>query len=199
MGSSIDRSRKRSVFYIGTDSKLHEVAATRETWNTTSNQTEEVWPAADDPSSGLAVAYFQPDGKSWIYYWSNKTIVQAYRNYDGKWEDAVALPQEEPSKADNSPPEQTEAPAPESSGLSTGAKAGIGVGVGVGALLVGVLGWLFMKRRNKRRGSGVSEVGSPADSHFTEVKKTPTEMDGHGRPAELDNRPSVVYELQGQH
>ena len=83
--------------------------------------------------------------------------------------------------------------------MSTGAKAGIGVGVGVGALLAGVLGWLFMKRRNKRKGSGVSEVGSPTDSHFTEVKKTPTEMDGHGRPAELENRPSVVYELQGQH
>ncbi|KAH7191893.1 uncharacterized protein B0J16DRAFT_353504 [Fusarium flagelliforme] len=198
MGSSIDRSRKRSIFYIGTDSKLHEVAATRETWNTTSNQTEEVWPTADDPNSGIAVAYFQPDGKSWIYYWSNKTIVQAYRNYDGKWEDAVALPQEEPSKTDNNPPAQTETPD-ESSGLSSGAKAGIGVGVGVGALLAGVLGWLWMKRRNKKKGSGVSEVGSPTDSHFTEVKKNPTEMDGHGRPAELENRPSVVYELQGQH
>lgn len=47
------------------------------------------------------------------------------------------------------------------------------------------------------------DVMSPTDSHFTDVKddkaKDRTEMDGQGRPAELENRPSVVFELQGNH
>jgi hypothetical protein len=192
----------RSIFYIGTDKKLHEVATSKDTWKVASNQTSKAWPIADDPSSGLAVAYNQPDGKVWVYYWSNETIVQIYRNYDGDWENAKALPQEEPRKADTSKPVEDDTTP--SSGLSMGAKAGIGVGVGVGALLVGVLVWLWMKRRNKKKASDVSEVGgSPTDSHFTEAKKDekavdPTEMDGHGRPAELYNHPPV-YELQGQH
>ncbi|RGP66774.1 hypothetical protein FSPOR_6369 [Fusarium sporotrichioides] len=197
LGSAIDRTRKRSIFYIGNDKKLYEVAAKKETWEIGSNQTSKAWPIADEPGSGLAVAYNQPDGKAWVYYWSNETIVQTYRNYDGDWEDAKALPQEEPRKTNNTS-KPIEDNTPHSSGLSTGAKAGIGVGVGVGALLVGVLVWLWMKRRNRKKASG-SEMGvSPTDSHFTEAKKDPTEMDGHGRPAELYNEPPV-YELQGQH
>ncbi|CAF3489276.1 unnamed protein product [Fusarium graminearum] len=197
LASAIDRSRKRSIFYIGTDRKLHEIEAKKDTWEIASNQTSKAWPLADDSNSGLAVAYNQPDGKVWMYYWSNETIVQTYRNYDGDWEDAKALPQEEPLKTDTSKPAEDDTSS--SSGLSTGAKAGIGVGVGVGALLVGVLGWLWMKHRNKKKASDASEAGqSPTDSNFTEIKKNPSEMDGHGRPAELYNeRP--VYELQGQH
>ncbi|KAM0505462.1 hypothetical protein ACHAP8_001689 [Fusarium lateritium] len=201
IGSAIDRSRKRSIFYIGTDKKLHEVEAKKDTWEVASNQTSKAWPVADDPNSGLAVAYNQPDGKVWVYYWSNETVVQTYRNYDGDWEDAKSLPQEEPRETDKSKPVEDDTSS--SSGLTTGAKAGIGVGVGVGALLVGVLAWLWMKRRNKKKASG-SEMGvSPTDSHFTEAKKDdkaadPSEMDGHGRPAELYNHPPV-YELQGQH
>ncbi|XEV06134.1 hypothetical protein FSHL1_011421 [Fusarium sambucinum] len=201
IGSAIDRSRKRSIFYIGTDKKLHEVEAKKDTWEVASNQTSKAWPVADDPNSGLAVAYNQPDGKVWVYYWSNETVVQTYRNYDGDWEDAKSLPQEEPRETDKSKPVEDDTSS--SSGLTTGAKAGIGVGVGVGTLLVGVLAWLWMKRRNKKKASG-SEMGvSPTDSHFTEAKKDdkaadPSEMDGHGRPAELYNHPPV-YELQGQH
>ncbi|RGP76418.1 hypothetical protein FLONG3_5303 [Fusarium longipes] len=202
LGSAIDRSRTRSIFYIGTDKKLHEVAAAKDTWKIAFNQTSKSWPIADDPSSGLAVAYNQPDGKVWVYYWSNKTIVQTYRNYDGDWEDAKVLPQEEPRKTNTSKPVEDD--TPQSSGLSTGAKAGIGVGVGIGALLFGVLTWLWMKRRNRKKASDVSEAGvSPTDSNFTDVKKddkavAPPEMEGYGRPAELYHHPPV-YELQGQH
>ncbi|OBS21658.1 hypothetical protein FPOA_07994 [Fusarium poae] len=201
IGSAIDRSRKRSIFYIGNDRKLHEVEAKKDTWEIASNQSSKAWPVADDPNSGLAVAYNQPDGKVWVYYWSNETVVQTYRNYDGDWEDAKALPQEEPRETEASKPAEDSTSS--SSGLSTGAKAGIGVGVGVGAFLVGVIAWLWMKRRNKKKASGSEMGASPTDSNFTEVKKDdktvdPSEMDGHGRPAELYNHPPV-YELQGQH
>ncbi|KAJ4024537.1 hypothetical protein NW766_000774 [Fusarium irregulare] len=211
MGSSVDRfqstdrSRRHSIFYIGTDRKLVEVQILEKSWSMTRDNYGEMWPTADNPSSGIAVAYSEGESRVWIYYWSNNTIVQASRSSGSRWADPKPLREEDDFREDF-PPELNK-----SSGLSTGAKAGIGVGVGVGALVAGVLGWLWLKRRNKRKRSG----GSPEDSHSTEVKKDPAEMDGHERPAELDNhrrpaemdghgkpaeladRPSAIHELEG--
>jgi len=44
-------------------------------------------------------------------------------------------------------------------GLSIGAKAGIGVGVSLAALtIIGLLGWVLVKRRNAGKKNGASEV-----------------------------------------
>ncbi|KAF9777239.1 hypothetical protein IL306_004487 [Fusarium sp. DS 682] len=217
MGTAVDRSRTRSVFYIGEDRKIYEATAAKNTWEMASNQTKRAWPLADDPSSGLAVVSQQSEGKAWLYYWSNKTIVQAYKNYDGDWEDAEALPEKAPKNATdskkpkNSPSQEEE--GEDSGGLSTGAKAGIGVGVGIGALIVGALAWLWMKRRKNGDGkeevSGVVEVGgSPMEPRLSVFKEDlhreneqiePSEMTGQGLTAELDHHSSAVYEMPEHH
>ncbi|KAF4341877.1 hypothetical protein FBEOM_4194 [Fusarium beomiforme] len=84
------------------DRHIHEATAAKNTWEMASNQSKSAWPLADDPSSGLAVVSQQSEGKAWLYYWSNKTIVQAYKNYDGDWEDAEALPEKAPKNAADS-------------------------------------------------------------------------------------------------
>ncbi|RKK88323.1 hypothetical protein BFJ69_g179 [Fusarium oxysporum] len=216
-----DRSRTRSIFYIGDDKKIHEVKSTNSGWQLGSNQTERTWPVADNASSGLAVVSQQSEGKAWLYYWSNETIVQAFNDYDGDWVDAEALPQKVPTNGtdDKKPkdrPTQEDGPDPEGSkGLSSGAKTGIGVGVGigVGALLIGVLARLWTKRRRERahqeKVSGIVEVGgSPLEPRLSVFKEDlprenervePSEMAGQGRPAELSHHDSVVYELPEHH
>ncbi|EXL77390.1 hypothetical protein FOPG_08157 [Fusarium oxysporum f. sp. conglutinans race 2 54008] len=216
-----DRSRTRSIFYIGDDKKIHEVKSTNSGWQLGSNQTERTWPVADNASSGLAVVSQQSEGKAWLYYWSNETIVQAFKDYDGDWVDAEALPQKVPTNGtdDKKPkdrPTQEDGPDPEGSkGLSSGAKTGIGVGVGigVGALLIDVLAWLWTKRRRERahqeKVSGIVEVGgSPLEPRLYVFKEDlprenervePSEMAGQGRPAELSHHDSVVYELPEHH
>ncbi|KAG5757624.1 hypothetical protein H9Q72_014230 [Fusarium xylarioides] len=221
IGAAVDRSRTRSVFYIGDDKKIHEVKTTKNGWQLGSNQTERAWPVADNASSGLAVVSQQSEGKAWLYYWSNETIVQAFKDYDGDWVDAEALPQKLPTNGtDNKKPKDRPAredePEPEGSkGLSSGAKAGIGagVGIGVGALLIGVLVWLWMKRRRERahqeKVSGIVEVGgSPLEPRLSVFKEDlprenehvePSEMAGQGRPAELSHHDSAVYEMPEHH
>jgi hypothetical protein len=221
IGAAVDRSRTRSVFYIGDDKKIHEVKTTKNGWQLGSNQTERAWPVADNASSGLAVVSQQSEGKAWLYYWSNETIVQAFKDYDGDWVDAEALPERLPTNGtdDKKPkgrPAQEDEPEPEGSqGLSSGAKAGIGVGVGVGvgALLIGVLAWLWMKRRKERahqeKVSGIVEVGgSPLEPRLSVFKEDlpretehvePSEMAGQGRPAELSHHDSAVYEMPEHH
>ncbi|KAK2930869.1 hypothetical protein FoTM2_008379 [Fusarium oxysporum f. sp. vasinfectum] len=190
-----DRSRTRSIFYIGDDKKIHEVKSTNSGWQLGSNQTERTWPVADNASSGLAVVSQQSEGKAWLYYWSNETIVQAFKDYDGDWVDAEALPQKVPTNGtdDKKPkdrPTQEDGPDPE-----------------------GVLAWLWMKRRRERahqeKVSGIVEVGgSPLEPRLSVFKEDlprenervePSEMAGQGRPAELSHHDSVVYELPEHH
>ncbi|KAI1064203.1 hypothetical protein LB506_007776 [Fusarium annulatum] len=221
IGAAVDRSRTRSVFYIGDDKKIHEVKSTRNGWQLGSNQTERAWPVADNASSGLAAVSQQSEGKAWLYYWANETIVQAFKDYDGDWVDAKALPEKLPTNGtDDKKPKDRPAQEPgpesvESKGLSSGAKAGIGVGVGigVGALLFGVLAWLWMKRRRERaqqeKVSGIVEVGgSPLEPRLSVFKEDlprqnehvePSEMTGQGRPAELSHHDSAVYEMPEHH
>ncbi|KAF5261708.1 hypothetical protein FOXYS1_7603 [Fusarium oxysporum] len=216
-----DRSRTRSIFYIGDDKKIHEVKSTKSGWQLGSNQTERAWPVADNASSGLAVVSQQSEGKAWLYYWSNDTIIQAFKDYDGDWVDAETLPQKIPingtdDKKPKDRPTQEDEPEPEGSkGLSSGAKTGIGAGVGIGAgaLLIGVLACLWMKRRRERahqeKVSGIVEVGgSPLEPRLSVFKEDlpredervePSEMAGQGRPAELSHHDSVVYELPEHH
>ncbi|KAF4957006.1 hypothetical protein FGADI_3418 [Fusarium gaditjirri] len=220
IGAAVDRSRTRSIFYIGDDKKIHEVKSTKTGWQLGSNQTERAWPVADNASSGLAVVSQQSEGKAWLYYWANETIIQAFKDYDGDWVHAEALPQKVPTNGtDDKPkdrPAQDDEPKPETSnGLSSGAKIGIGVGVGigVGALLIGVIAWIWMRRRRERahqeKVSGIVEVGgSPLEPRLSVFKEDlpreneqvePAEMTGQGRPAELSHHDSAVYELPEHH
>ncbi|KAF4420114.1 hypothetical protein FACUT_11279 [Fusarium acutatum] len=214
IGAAVDRSRTRSVFYIGGDKKIHEVKSTKDGWQLGSNQTERAWPVADNASSGLAVVSQQSEGKAWLYYWANETIVQAFKDYDGDCVDAEALPQKLPTNGtdDKEPkdrPAQEDEPEPKGPrGLSSGAKAGIGagVGIGVGALLIGVLAW---QRAHQEKVSGIVEVGgSPLDPRLSVFKEDlprenenvePSEMAGQGRPAELSPHDSAVYEMPEHH
>lgn len=220
IGMATDRSRTRSLFYIGDDNVVHEVIAVQNNWQLAPNRSESIWPLADDPSSGLAVAYNQGKGMTWMYYWSNQTIIQAHKNATNEWEDAKVLPQTAPKNETKSgtkdkPTEDDDFNYPSKTGLSTGAKAGVGVGVAVGAIAVGALMWFFfIKRRRDNKQvpqqeettvaeAGGTAVHSPAPTYEKDTFKagdamSPSELGGDGRPAELDN-PSVVYELPGNY
>ena len=216
IGMATDQARSRSIFYLGDDKVLREAIATwtSDNWEMAPNRSEEIWPLADDPSSGLAVAYSQGEGMTWIYYWSNNTIVQAYKNGTHEWEKAISLPQTVPKNETKSdePTEDFE-PVSEDTGLTTGAKAGVGVGVAAGVIALGVLIWFFMKkRRNNQTPPQKEDVavtkasGTPVtvpapmyekDTYKTGDATTPAEMSGDGRPVEMDNQTSFVYELPG--
>ncbi|RBR20143.1 uncharacterized protein FIESC28_05422 [Fusarium coffeatum] len=215
IGMATDQSRTRSLFYLGDDKELREAIAIwgKNDWQMAPNRSEKIWPLADDPSAGLAVAYHQGQGMTWIYYWSNETIVQAHKNHDGEWEKAIALPQTVPKNETKSDePTDDFEPVPEDTGLTTGAKAGVGVGVAAGVIALGALIWFFMKRRNtqtppQKEDVAVAEAGGtpvtvPApmyekDTYKTGDASTPAEMSGDGGPVEMDNQTSFVYELPG--
>ncbi|KAH6949182.1 hypothetical protein DER45DRAFT_513460 [Fusarium avenaceum] len=218
IGMATDRSRTRSLFYLGDDKVLREAIAIKNTWEMAPNRSESIWPLADNPSDSLAVAYQQSQGKTWIYYWSNETIVQAHKNYDGEWEDAIVLPQTVPKNGtesdskDKAKPAKEDDTTTESTGLTGGAKAGIGIGVAAGVLALGALIWFLMKRRRnnqppQKEEVAVAEAGGtpityPAPKYEKDTSKpgdetSPSELSGHGQPAELDNQ--VYYELPGNH
>jgi hypothetical protein len=203
LGSAVDRSRARSIFYVGNDRKVYKAVASKNKWIIASGQPGEGWPVADKPSSGLAVAYQQSEGVTWVYYWSNKTIVQAYKNYDGHWGDAKALPQKEPTNGTDTKPHKDKTPNQEeqshSSGLSSGAKAGIGVGVGIGTLILGVMAWLWRRRRNSRTATNRESFDGTEVMKEAPKRADPSEMDSPVRPAELDHHSSAVYELPGHY
>ncbi|KAF4991840.1 hypothetical protein FGRMN_7558 [Fusarium graminum] len=221
IGMATDRSQTRSLFYLGDDKVLREAIAIKNDWQMAPNRSETIWPLSDDPSAGLAVAYHQGKGMTWIYYYSNDSIIQAHKNASNEWEDAIALPQTLPknetdsgSKGKDKPSNQEDSKT-ESTGLTGGAKAGIAIGVIAGVLAVGALIFFFVRRRRNKQvppkeappveagGTPVTPVAYPAPQYEKDTTRagdptSPSEMGGDARPAELDN-PSVVYELPGNH
>jgi hypothetical protein len=214
LGMATDRSTTRSLFYIGDDNVVHEVIAVQNNWQLAPNRSESTWPLADNPSSGLAVAYNQGKGMTWMYYWSNQTIVQAHKNESNEWEDAKALPQvflkNETDSSDEDKPAKEDNTTTKLTGFSTGAKAGISAGVAFGALAVGTLIWFFIKRRYKQVRPTPKEETFVLEAAGTPITSPPplyekdtyragdatslSELTSETRPVELDN-PSVVYEL----
>jgi hypothetical protein len=219
IGMATDRSKTRSLFYLGDDNVLREAIAIENTWQITPNRSESIWPLSDDPSAGLAVTYQQSRGLTWIYYWSNGTIIQAHKNVTNEWEEYTVLPQTVPknqtesgNKDDTSKEDDT---TTASTGLTTGAKAGLGVGVAAGVIAMGALAWFFMKRRGnkhaavpqKEENTVPEAAGTPItsppplyekDTYRVGDAMSPSELNGTGRPVELDN-PTVVYEMPGDH
>jgi hypothetical protein len=218
IGMATDQAQTRSLFYIGDDNVVREALAIKNNWQLAPNRSESIWPLADDPSAGLAVAYHQGQGRTWMYYWSNQTIMQAHKNYSNEWEDAKALPQtvlkNETESDDKDKPASEDDNTTESTGLTTGAKAGIGVGVAVGALAVGALVWFLLRRQRYKqvhqtqKEASIPEVGgtpiaSPPplyekDTYRAGDAMSPSEMSSEAKPVELPS-PSVVYELPGNY
>jgi hypothetical protein len=225
IGMATDRSTTRSLFYIGDDNLVHEVIAVRNNWQLAPNRSESIWPPADNPCSGLAVAYSQGKDMTWMYYWSNQTIIQAHKNASNEWEDARALPQvvsenetssyeDKPTKEEDTTtkPTKEDGTTTKSTGLSTGAKAATVAGVVSGVVLaVGALTWFFMKRRYMQGPLILKEetfvpaaMGTPAtppplyekDTYKLGDVMSPSELTSETGPVELDS-PSVVYELPG--
>ncbi|RGP81390.1 hypothetical protein FLONG3_534 [Fusarium longipes] len=216
IGMATDRAQTRSLFYIGDDNVVREVLAIQNNWQLAPNRSESIWPLADDPSGGLAVAYNQGQGRTWMYYWSNQTIMQAHKNYTNEWENARSLPQTVPKNETESGDKDKSASEDDTSteptGLSTGAKAGIGIGVAVGAIAIGALVWFLLRRRRYKQVPQVQKeepvpeaAGTPItvppplyekDTSRVGDPMSPSEMGSDDRPVELPS-PSAVYEMPG--
>lgn len=215
---SIDSSRSRSIFYVGTDKKLYQVTEKNGEWALAPNQTGKIWPQADDSSADLAVANEQSNGETWIYYWANDSIVQVHRKNSKDWEPAKVLPVNATSadqNSDDNNESQERIGYSGSKGLSTGAKAGVGVGVSMGVILIAGMVWYLMKRRAAKKGQDTEAEadqapdqppGSPEVDEAATLKPVhspslddspkadPVEMESPRVMAELEH-PPVIYEL----
>ncbi|KAI0125282.1 hypothetical protein BJ170DRAFT_584301 [Xylariales sp. AK1849] len=157
-GLSVDHNNTRSIFYIGTDSELFQIANIDDNWRVLSRPNETFWPQADDPKAPLAVASTPDLSQLRVYYQSGGEVMELTGD-GGKWQAAATLPNYNTTKATPSPSSSGAAGTSSSaaataagSGLSTGAKAGIGVGVSVGALAVaGVVGAILLLRKRQQR------------------------------------------------
>ncbi|KAL6857320.1 hypothetical protein J3F83DRAFT_751227 [Trichoderma novae-zelandiae] len=181
LGVAVDKNFTRSLYWIGTDKKLHEAANINFQWQLMPNQSTQAWPLADDANAELAVTYNFDTSEAWVYYVSNSTLIQAYRGSDGNWIKAAVVPTStsipgsggsSPDSGSDSGDDDDGSPNP---GLSTGAKAGIGIGVSVGAIGVGLLGLFFFLRRRRQRAAAVA---AEAD------KEQPINMGQYHSPSE---------------
>ncbi|KAM0418383.1 hypothetical protein ACHAPD_004742 [Fusarium lateritium] len=208
IGTSVDSARARHIFYIGTDKRLHELVQQGVEWNLAANESQKVWPTADTSSAPLAVSYQQSRGETWVYYLVNGSIVEAYRDGSGYWDDAKTLPTQSANAADgdlsagdgdskkNTDGDESDASVPHS--LTAGAKAGIGIGAGVGALLVAGLIWSLFRRRSKsapakgsplKKESDIEQEGSLKDNKFRV-----SEMAAESQPLSSGYAPPPKYE-----
>lgn len=170
MGVAIDSTFTRSVFYIGTDKLLHEIANINFQWKVYPNQTSQAWPEADAANADLAVTYNFQSSEAWIYYVADGFLVQAYRGTSGDWSSAAVVSVNSISDKTNSG-----ADGKKDSGLSTGAKAGVGVGVSVGAIAAIGLGLLFFLRRRRQRNAAAAAAAD---------KEQPINMGDYQAPPE---------------
>ncbi|PTD08582.1 hypothetical protein HYE67_005252 [Fusarium culmorum] len=212
IATSVDSTRARHIFYIGTDKKLHELREEGVEWNLAANESEKTWPTADTSSAPLAVSYQQSQGETWIYYLVNGSIIEAHRDGSGYWDDAKTLPTQsanatdggvsaggdDSKKTDGKDPDSADASV--SHGLTAGAKAGIGIGAGVGAVLVAGVIWFLFRRRGKstpvdgkplKKGADVEPEGGLEDNKFRV-----SEMAAESQPLSHGYAPPPQYKPQ---
>jgi hypothetical protein len=156
LGLSIDKDYTLNVFYIGTNRKMYQLYSWYGAWDFATNQSESVWPLADDPNAPFAIAYDQSSLNVRIYYFSNNTLMEIGYYNDATWHDAT------PVQAFNasaivapikSTPKSTVTPTSSSGGgLTSGAKAGVGVGVSLSllALIGGAMAFFYVRRQRRR-------------------------------------------------
>ncbi|KAJ0317645.1 hypothetical protein COL5a_011010 [Colletotrichum fioriniae] len=164
LGATVDKAYVRSIFYLGTDAKLHQMSNIDWQWKLMPDQDARLWPAADVASGSFATTSNFDTSEAWIWYQSNGSLVQLYHAEDGLWKQAVVVPSFNATKAVEEEPQGTATPSASSTAtakpvvLSTGAKAGIGIGVscGVVALAGGIL--LLLVRRRRQRAAETAEA-----------------------------------------
>jgi hypothetical protein len=174
-GFSMDSAAIRSVFYIGNNRDLYQVTENSSYWDTTQpsewvkavRQPSSNWPAADVEYADLGMAFNPDSNRTWIYYISNKTMMQVHQSGATKWETALALPKFNSTPATDTTTTSTGAgQAAENSagGLSSQAKIGLGVGVGVGIpLIVGAIAfYMFSHVRSSRTNREAEKAASEA-------------------------------------
>ncbi|KAK0726932.1 hypothetical protein B0T26DRAFT_747320 [Lasiosphaeria miniovina] len=147
LGLAVDAALTRYIFYVGTDSMVHSVAAfvtgsTESGWRPQPDQTADIWPKADEANGDFAIASDFGTSSIRLYYASGGVIHEA--NYlAGNWGSASKLNAFNTSAAQGGS-------GGSGSGLSTGAKAGVGVGVSLGViLLAGAAAGIWMLRKKR--------------------------------------------------
>ncbi|KAI0024475.1 hypothetical protein F4780DRAFT_603491 [Xylariomycetidae sp. FL0641] len=176
---AFDSDARRTVYYIGNDSRLHwasEDAGGGGVWTASEpsnpDDDDDKMPPADRPNAPFAAASDYSADQVWLYYLSggdgdgDGSMVQLHKN-GSTWERAVALQRSAPAPPPPSPPPlPTRSPA-----LSTAAQAGIGVGAAVAALaLLAFAVYVYRQRRRGRaeaqaRGAEAEEPRSPAPAY----------------------------------
>lgn len=156
LGITIDSAYTRSIWYIGNDSSLHQVANQHYVWSQRASQSSAFWPKADDANGDLATAYNFGTSDVRLYYTVNGRMNEI-KFENGNWVAYSALqappPQATPSSVPTPTPSTLSTEADSDGGLSTGAKAGIGVGVSLGAIALGaIIAVVVLAQRKKRRG-----------------------------------------------
>ncbi|KAK8092550.1 hypothetical protein PG999_014749 [Apiospora kogelbergensis] len=169
LGLAFGSREALSVFYVGRDKQLRQVRREQNDdhtfkWSNGTRPGAAAWPLADDPSAHFGVAYNVQADRIWVYYVSNRTMMQLYQPKGGQWRDAVALPKF------NATTSSDEENGGGGGGLSKGAKIGIGVGVGLGVplLLAAIAAYVFRHSRNSRR-NRAAENAALQDAHSAAV------------------------------
>ncbi|ETS84307.1 hypothetical protein PFICI_02332 [Pestalotiopsis fici W106-1] len=194
LGVSTHHSGTRSIFYIGTDSALHQASQSgNDAWHIEASPNATFWPSPDAAARGqLAVASDGQNGQLRVYYQSGGQIVEL--NGDGlDWTiAAAALPNanstassggtsnggsDSSGSTDDSNGDGSSSSSSSnnsSGGLSTGAKVGVGVGVSMSAVaVVGILGGLFFLRKRQQRRNKESTFGGSTLAGGSSMAPTP--------------------------
>jgi hypothetical protein len=168
LGVAVDKANTRSLFYIGTDAALHQVANINYAWQVFASQNTTAWPAADAAKAPLAVACNPQTSALRVYYTSGGQVVEA--NGDGSsWVAAAVLPSANKSSASPAATSSASSSAASSSsatgdGLSAGAKAGLGVGVGLGVVALGAIAGAIFVLRKRQREQDAAQAAAAAGS-----------------------------------
>ncbi|OHE96623.1 hypothetical protein CORC01_08080 [Colletotrichum orchidophilum] len=192
LGATVDKSYVRSIFYLGTDAKLHQMSNIDWQWKLMPEQDASLWPVADVTSGSFAATSNFDTSEAWIWYQSNGSLVQLYHGEDGLWRQAAVVPSFNATKAVGEEPRGTGAPTASSTAtgkpvvLSAGAKAGIGIGVsfGVVAFAGGIL--LLMMRRRRQQAAEAAEAARLKEAEAT-AQMVPYGNGGFGPYTEFGN------------
>ncbi|KAK1985887.1 hypothetical protein LZ30DRAFT_335470 [Colletotrichum cereale] len=142
----VDRNYTRSILYLGTDAKLHQVSNVDYQWKLMPGQDSRLWPVADAAYGPFAATSNFETSEAWVWYSSNGSLVQLYQGGDGSWTQATAVPSVNTTK-----PLETQDGTEKPVMLSTGAKAGIGLGISFAVAAVAGVGLLLLKRRRRQQ------------------------------------------------
>ncbi|KAK2030259.1 hypothetical protein LX32DRAFT_662644 [Colletotrichum zoysiae] len=176
----IDRANVRSILYVGTDSKLHQVSDVDDQWKLMPDQDPGRWPVADAADGPFAATSNYETNEAWVWYPSNGNLAQLYQGSDGSWTQATTVPSVN-ATATASPNEAEKAVV-----LSAGAKAGIGIGISLAVAAVAGFGLFLLKRRRRKQAAAAAEAAR--------LKEAEAMANGWGAPSPMEKHGSEVFE-----